>query len=393
MDRSAAGANPPNGNDRMNLRAREKRPGREGGAGRWIPLSIATTRSLQYSCLNEREEKLGPAAGSSSDNPNPLQHHQHVTAHHEVAERLDQLSISKTADHPAAPIHEMSSKVRVKLENAGVVKVVALPLVGGNIASFHKLVVDTFPELRRGGSSVGGHLQAYYLDGSGDRILVDDENSFQQAIQDIVHYNQLLVTSGQGSSISCFKFTIVDTGLRSDLGRTPNRTGKAACHHFQVGRCRDGANCRNYHEVGGSSGGGGGSVHGILRSPIQIENWLQKQLGQPASQNIISLGSEEGIKEFTNLLEQSNSMSSAAIQMVIRLLGKEEIRSSMMAEHLNRIYGILPNSAFLTSLTKHIQTLSCPKALDLQVLNLLAKLSVQLYFLQCDERCRVFLIP
>ena len=382
MDRSAAGANPPNGNDRMNLRAREKRPGREGGAGRWIPLSIATTRSLQYSCLNdEREEKLGPAAGSSSDNPNPLQHHQHVTAHHEVAERLDQLSISKTADHPAAPIHEMSSKVRVKLENAGVVKVVALPLVGGNIASFHKLVVDTFSELRRGSSSVGGHLQAYYLDGSGDQILVDDENSFQQAIQDIlVHYNQQqIITSGQGSSTSCFKFTIVmkDTGLKSDLGRTPNRTGKDTCHHFQVGRCRYGANCRKNHEVGGSSGGGGGgSVHGVLRSPMQIENWLQKQLRQPASQNIISLGSEEGIKEFTNLLEQSNSMSSIAIQMVIQLLGKEEIRSSMMAEHLNRIYGILPNSVFLTSLTKHIQTLSCPKALDLQVLNLLAKLSV-----------------
>ena len=174
-----------------------------------------------------------------------------------------------------------------------------------------------------------------------------------------------------------FQVTIVmkDTGLRSDSGRTPNRTGKAACHHFQVGRCRDGANCRNYHEVGGSSSGGG-SVHGILRSSMQIENWLQNRLRQPASQNIISLGSEEGIKEFTNLLEQSNSMSSAAIQMVIQLLGKEEIRSSMMAEHLNRIYGILPNSAFLTSLTKHIQTLSCPSALDLQVLNLLAKLSV-----------------
>jgi hypothetical protein len=374
MDRSA-GADPPNGNDRINLRAREKRPWE--GPGRWIPLTIATTRSLQYSCLNEREEKLDPAAGSSSDNPNPLQHHQHLTAHLEVAEKLDQLSIVKTADHPA-PIHEMSSKVRVKLENAGVVKVVALPLVGGNIASFHKLVVDTFSELRRG-NSVGVHLQAYYLDGSGDQILVDDENSFQQAIQDIVHYNQQIITSGQGSSASCFKFTIVmkDTGLRSELGRIPNQTGKATCRHFQAGRCRYGAKCKNSHEVGGSGGGGGGgSVHGVLRSPMQIENWLQKQLRQAASQNIISLGSEEGIKEFTNLLEQSNSMSSTAIHMVIQLLGKEEIRSSMMAEHLNRIYGILPNSAFLTSLTKHIQTLSCPKALDLQVLNLLAKLSV-----------------
>ena len=242
-------------------------------------------------------------------------------------------------------------------------------------------MVDTFSELQQG-NSVRVHLQAYYLDASGDQILVDDENSFQQAIQYIVHYNQQILTSGQGSSASCFKFTIVmkDTGLRSDLGRTPNRTGKATCHHFQVGRCRYGANCRYYHEVGGSSssgGGGGGSVHGILRSPMHhIEEWLQNQLSQPASQNIISLGSEEGIKEFTNLLEQSNSMSSTAIQMVIQLLGKEEIRSSMMAEHLNRIYGILPNSAFITSLTKHIQTLSCPKALDLQVLNLLAKLSV-----------------
>ena len=122
--------------------------------------------------------------------------------------------------------------------------------------------------------------------------------TLQQAIRDIVHYNQQqIITSGQGSSTSCFKFTIVmkDTGLRSDLGRTPNRTGKAACHHFQVGRCRDGANCRNYHEVGGSSGGGG-SVHGILRSSMQIENWLQNRLRQPASQNIISLGSEEGIE-------------------------------------------------------------------------------------------------
>lgn len=385
---SSAGANPPHGDNRIKMRESEKRP-REG-AGRWIPLTDATTRSLQNSCLNEQErrEKLD-LAGSSSDNPNPLQHQPHPTAHHEVAEKLDRLSIIKPADHPA-PIHEMS-KVRVKLEKAGVVKVVALPLVGGNIASFYKLVVETFSDLRsaaelRRGSGLGDHLQAYYLDVAGDQILVDDENAFQQAIQDIFGHNQQIITGGQGSSASCFKFTIVmkDTGLRSDSGRPLNRNGKAICHHFQVGRCRYGANCRNYHEAGdGSSSSSrsktGGSVHSMLRSPMQIENWLQAQLKRPASQNIISLGSEEGIKEFTNVLEQSNSMSRTAIQMVIQLLGKEEIRSSMMAEHLNRIYGILPNSAFLTSLTKHIQTLSSPNAPDLQVLNL-SILSTSLYF-------------
>ena len=223
MDRRA-GADPLNDNDRIQLRAREKRPG--AGAGRWIPLTIATTRSLQKSCLDDRDENLDPAL-SSSDNPYPLQHHQHLTAHHEMAEELDQLSIVKPADHPG-PIHEMS-KVRVKLENAGVVKVVALPLVGGNIASFYKLVVDTFSDLRseaqlRRGNGVGGPLQASYLDASGDQILVDDENSFQQAIQDVFHHNQQLITSGQGSSASCFKFTIVmkDTGLRSALGRPLN---------------------------------------------------------------------------------------------------------------------------------------------------------------------------
>lgn len=112
---------------------------------------------------------------------------------------------------------------------------------------------------------MGGPLQASYLDASGDQILVDDENSFQQAIQDVFHHNQQLITSGQGSSASCFKFTIVmkDTGLRSDLGRPLNRTGKATCRHFLVGRCRYGATCRNYHEAGGSSSSSSGSVHGI----------------------------------------------------------------------------------------------------------------------------------
>jgi len=128
---------------------------------------------------------------------------------------------------------------------------------------------------------------------------------------------------------------------RHPRGRGNNRNPPAA----------PGRNARPESQFGSNPGASHGhrfSRFG-LRSPSEIERWLENQVTIPTTHLIPHLSSPEGLHILRQIAD-NRSLSSEIVIKLARLVTQDGIRSSVERYDTNKIYGVFPGSAFLSQI-------------------------------------------
>eukprot|EP00897_Mesotaenium_endlicherianum_P010730 jgi/Mesen1/9686/ME000680S09085 len=91
-------------------------------------------------------------------------------------------------------------------------------------------------------------------------------------------------------------------------------------------------------------------------SEHHIKKWLQSNLERPTSDLISKLSKGEGAATLGTIVSRP-ALSQPQVDVLVRVLARDEMRSSMLRESTNCVYGLLLGSPFLARLHAHVQGL------------------------------------
>ncbi|KAL3693267.1 hypothetical protein R1sor_006918 [Riccia sorocarpa] len=288
--------------------------------------------------------------------------------------------------------------VKTKMKFLDIAKVVTLTSKEephlSSMENLKKLVYRTFPELEKLCENTSSWrnltLEMKYEDGDGDLITLESDGDLKSFIQ-WQKSNQLIfhldtkkgISEGPTSlersyrNVRCWSEGVPSLlgmpGRSSDASSSKSnslkretRAKQQQCRYYARGHCTNGANCGFSHEQDRNGelpllprpSPWNLSNRGATGPPREITNfgvWVRDQLERDAMDNITFLSGDKGFDVLAKMVERKN-LPSQSIDLLVRLLTRDEFRLSLMREHTNKIYGLLIGSAFLLQLHGHIMT-------------------------------------
>lgn len=91
----------------------------------------------------------------------------------------------------------------------------------------------------------------------------------------------------------------------------------------------------------------------LMRHDRDYTNWLSRQAPRGTTMNIEYLSGEEGLPILFNFVKRRN-LPDEDITLLVKLLARAELRTSLLRQKTNKIYGALMGSPFLLQLKDHI---------------------------------------
>lgn len=153
------------------------------------------------------------------------------------------------------------------------------------------------------------------------------------------------------------------------------------CRHFSAGYCKFGNNCRFRHPAPAQSHGG--IDIGLPNRPAALpflpeqnsrpaftsvrgmETWLRSRAADPPAEKLSRLSSATGLALLFDAVHRTG-LPERATRLLVELLSGTDLRTSMLREETNKVYGLLPGSPFLANLHVHVQSLAEVTAPQLQ---------------------------
>ncbi|KAL2628685.1 hypothetical protein R1flu_013371 [Riccia fluitans] len=138
------------------------------------------------------------------------------------------------------------------------------------------------------------------------------------------------------------------------------RAKQRPCRYYAKGHCNNGNNCTFLHEQDARHDKKAipPEQSETPRPPKDSTNfgsWLTQQLTRDPKDNITFLSRDKGLDMLKKIIERKD-LPSQWIDLLVKLLTREEFRISLKREHTNKIYGLLIGSTFLVQLHGHIVT-------------------------------------
>ncbi|KAL2634476.1 hypothetical protein R1flu_005955 [Riccia fluitans] len=277
---------------------------------------------------------------------------------------------------------QATNALKIKMKYLDKVKVIMLTSREehhlSSMDNLKKLVYKTFPELEKLCENATAWrrvtLDMKCEDADGDLITIEydgDLKSFllwQKSNHLIFHLDTKERDSGGSSSLFLRQSPVIASSSAQNSVKAETRAKKQPCRYYARGHCKSGTNCTFSHDQDARQDRNGRPVEqpgprnlinrsmpGTQREITNFGFWLREQLEREPIDNITFLSRAKGLDVLTKLVERKN-LPSQWIDLLVKLITREEFRLSLMREYTNKVYGLLIGSTFLLQLHGHIIT-------------------------------------